>query len=131
MKTQLFRVWDKENNKYFEPTFEAYNGNIEDITLTSHGEIILRTFDKPAIHESVFPDRFESPQFFTGKYDSLNKPIYFGDLIKFEDIDDPYEVIINDFMQIPVVDNDLGQMGLHKCHNVITVVGNIYEGVNN
>lgn len=56
------RIWDKENNKWFKPTYEAYKGNLEEILLTTRGDIVLRTMDG-ITHESVFPNRFEKTMF--------------------------------------------------------------------
>lgn len=56
------RIWDKENNKWFKPTYEAHRGNLEEILLTTRGDIILRTMTE-TIHESVFPNRFEKTMF--------------------------------------------------------------------
>jgi hypothetical protein len=56
------RIWDKENNKWFKPTYEAYRGNLEDVLLTTKGELLLHTMDG-ITHESVFPNRFEKTMF--------------------------------------------------------------------
>lgn len=58
-----YKIWDKENNKFYEPTYEAYNGKLEDLTLTPSGELIMRKMNESreveTIHESRFPGRFE------------------------------------------------------------------------
>ena len=65
---------------------------------------------------------------FTGLHDKNLKEIYIGDLVYYGEDEFPYEVLINDFSQIPVIDSDLGQENLCKCHGKVKVVGNIHEG---
>jgi uncharacterized phage protein (TIGR01671 family) len=62
---------------------------------------------------------------FTGLKDKKGKEIYIGDLVSFEE--SVYEIIINDFMQIPVLDSGSGQDYLYKWHDKIEVIGNVYE----
>jgi uncharacterized phage protein (TIGR01671 family) len=64
---------------------------------------------------------------YTGLLDRSGKEIYIGDIVKLGDHDEPYEVIINDFMQIPVIDNNLGQENLYKIYRNCRVIGNIFD----
>ena len=52
-----FRVWDNENNKYFEPTYMAYAGKLEELVMEPNGRLIMRTMTE-FIDESMFPNRF-------------------------------------------------------------------------
>lgn len=52
-----FRVWDNENNKYFEPTYMAYAGKLEELVMKPTGRLMIRTMDE-FIDESMFPNRF-------------------------------------------------------------------------
>ena len=65
-------------------------------------------------------------QQWTGLKDKNGKDIYISDLVKNQD-GNIYEVIINDFMQIPVIDSELGQGALFNHHYQCEVIGNIYE----
>jgi hypothetical protein len=53
----ICRIWDKENNRFWEDVNEGYNGKIEQLLVSPSGEVIMRTIDK-MIHESMFPGRF-------------------------------------------------------------------------
>ena len=53
-----FKIWDNEKNEWYKPTYEAYNGKVEDLSLSPSGELSMRKINEFA-HESVFPYRFE------------------------------------------------------------------------
>lgn len=53
-----FRIWDNEKKDWFEPTYEGWDGKIEELLLSPTGELTMRTFTDFK-HESVFPERFE------------------------------------------------------------------------
>ncbi|MDT2637960.1 DUF1642 domain-containing protein [Enterococcus dongliensis] len=53
-----FRIWDNEKNDWFEPTYEGWDGKIEELLLSPTGDLAMRTFTDFKC-ESVFPERFE------------------------------------------------------------------------
>ena len=53
-----FRIWDNEKNDWFEPTYEGWDGKIEELLLSPTGDLTMRTF-ADFKHESLFPERFE------------------------------------------------------------------------
>ncbi len=126
MKRMKYRVWDKENNCWYKPTYRAYRGELEDLTLTPTGQLIMRTLDQPAIHESRFLNRFEIV-LFTGLKDKHGKEIYADDLYKTDGKIFIVEWDVCSF-QITNIDNKDDQYYLHQKHyQTGEIIGNIYE----
>ena len=75
-----YRIFDKENNKYFSPVFDLPNGNLQHLMLNPDGYLIMR---EPfgIVHEGTFPDRF-IVEMFTGLTDKNEVKIFEGDKIK-------------------------------------------------
>lgn len=81
-----FKVWDTENNCWYEPTYEAYAGRLEELLLSPSGDLTMRTFEsgtrrEKLIHESMFPNRFKIV-WFTGLTDIEGTEVFEGDIMK-------------------------------------------------
>ena len=74
-----YRIFDMKENKFFEPTYKGYKGEIEDLSICPHGDLLLRTIDNNT-HESVFPNRY-MVDMFTGRTDTKDAYIHVRDIV--------------------------------------------------
>lgn len=130
MKNLKFRIWDKEENKFFEPIYDASNGNLLDLTITLSGELIRRTLEHCAEHQSIFPDKYLISQC-TGLKDKFGKDIYEGDILNFGNNNYAEVVFENGCFSVfgePLGwDFDSDEHPIKSNPKYCEVVGNIYE----
>lgn len=88
-----FRIWDNEQQKYFEPLFEAYKGKLLDFSIGLSGQLKRRTHEIPAEHESRFEGRYVVEQF-THRTDKDDNEIWQGDVLGLDDPGDKSKCVV-------------------------------------
>lgn len=80
MTTRKFRVWDNQEQRYFVPTHEAYNGNVIDVYVSMRGRLLMHV-NGNMIDESIYPDRFVV-EWHTSLKDVHGNAIVEGDIVQ-------------------------------------------------
>ena len=81
MKKHIFRVWDNDHNKYFEPTYEAWKGKLEDLHIGLLGSLLMRTMDGTVYCDDIYPGRFEI-EMASNIIDMNGNVMHEGDIVK-------------------------------------------------
>lgn len=94
MREIRFRAWDTVTGTWFVPVYEAYRGNLWDISISLHGQIIERTMEDPA---SMMQSGRWVLQQFTGLKDKNGegRDVFEGDIFEsiFKDCPDGYRIM--------------------------------------
>lgn len=128
MSRVKYKIWDKQENKWYVPIYEAHKGRCEDLFLCPCGELNRRVYNGHETnieHESLFPDRYEVV-LFTGLKDKNGKEIYEGDKVLVgQYLSEAIVIFERGSFYTPFNDSNYRLGGWPT--EAVEVIGNIYE----
>lgn len=75
-----FRIWDSLLQKWYEPTYEAYKGNLHEVFISLNGRLVIRTLNRLE-DESLWSDRYKLSQYTTLR-DINNVKVFENDIVR-------------------------------------------------
>lgn len=127
MREIRFRAWDIVTGTWFVPVYEAYKGNLRDISISLSGQVIERTMEEPA---SIIQSGRWILQQFTGILDKNGKDIFEGDIVLIENGEDNVTTVCKwdngCFTLEDLATGTWTRQLFHQSHRLI-IAGNIFE----
>lgn len=121
MSRMKCRIWDTENNCYWEDVNEAYKGRIEQLVVCPSGDLNMIKMNS-IHHESTFPNRF-IVEYYADLCDKNGIDAYEGDIIK----SDVYRTIGSNYVIDDLIDFHYLIRDLLLHMDDFEIIGNIHE----
>lgn len=115
-----FKIWDLRRKEFFKPIYRAFEGDLYDLSITTHGQISLRTIECAS---DMRNQDFIKLQFINSN-DADGKEIYEGDIL---------QAPAGNMFEVKWHDEELrwAMYRLDTWYNmncrILRIVGNVYE----